>query len=682
MKKIIEWIKSSKSDFVLFLLLIVLVNIAGHKAFVRFDLTEPKSYSLSKASKTLVKNLEEPLSIRVFFDDNLPNQYSQVYQYVKDIMVEYKGAANKKFSVSYMDMSKPENVELARNLGVQQIQIQEVKNNEVGFKQGFMGLVITYGDSIEVLNPITSTDGFEYKITSKMSKMIAMADTLNGLKADDKIMLTLYLSNDLKSLGISGAAEAEDIVKKAFNSVNKKNMDRLEFRVVSPNTVETDILSNKYGIQAVSYSNAGIQSKAAIGLVLEHGEKFYALPLEIQRSLFGYAIGGLDEVEKSIGEGLESLLSNVKSIGYITGHQELTHDSEETAGNLEQLISGMYELVDIDLSTANIPAGMNSVIINGPQFGYTEEELYKLDQFVMRGGNIIMFIDGVHDDGANRQYNMANYVPNDSNLDRLLEKYGVTRGKNMVMDKNCYKTSNAQYGEMNLYWAPVLHKKDLAKKNVITNNLGYVVALQQSSLDVTLPEDNKDVKATVLAKSSDEAWTMDRGIVLHPMYIDPPADKDAYKSYNLAVMLEGKFNSAFDSAPVKENDENADNSLVTSNHISSSLMPGKVFVMGSSAVTTYQVISADGSSPVSMFIMNVIDYMNGHEDLCSMRTKILAVNNLTIKTPAAANFWKFFEQYGLVVILAIVGFIVWRMRTNRRKAINKKYNPNDTRTIK
>ena len=106
MKKILQWLKSPKSDFILFVFFLVLLNIAGHKAFVRFDLTAPKSYSLSKASKTLVKNLDEPVAIRVFFDKNLPAQYSAIAQYVEDLLDEYKRAANKNFSVSIMDPSK------------------------------------------------------------------------------------------------------------------------------------------------------------------------------------------------------------------------------------------------------------------------------------------------------------------------------------------------------------------------------------------------------------------------------------------------------------------------------------------------------------------------------------------------------------------------------------------------
>ena len=689
MNKFVKWLKGPKSDFILFVIFLVLLNIAGHKAFVRVDLTAPKSYSLSKASKTLVKNLDSPLSIRVFFSDNLPSTYTSVSQYVKDILSEYKGVANKNFSVSFMDMSKPENEELARESGIQQVQIQELKNNEVGLKQVYMGIAINYGDSTEIMNPVQSSDGFEFNLTTTMSKMVSMADTLAGLGKDEKITLTLYLSDDLKTLGISGAEEAEEIIREAFNAVNKKNLDRLDFRVISPEDADADALAMKYGIQTISYANRGVQKKAALGLVLEHGDKTYALPVEIQRSFFGYAIGGLDDLETTIGEGLQSLLSNTKAVGYITGHEEVDHTSEEGAANLEKLISGMYELKDIDLNSENIPAGMNSIIINGPKIDFTEEELYKIDQFLLRGGNVMLFIDGVVDDGQGSNYGLGNYVTNNNNIDRLLAKYGVEHKKNMIMDKNSITDVNPQYGELHYYWVPNIHRKQLAKKNIITNNLGYVYLLQSSSLHPDDAKENKNLKVTELAKSSEEAWAMESGITLHPLYLEPPADPSSYGQYDLALLLEGKFDSAFDeapAAPASEDEENSasdsEDTLVTSNHIKTSVMPGKLFVAGSSQVTTRQVIDENGSSPVSMFLMNVIDYMNGNEDLCTMRTKSLSVNNLTIKTPAAVNFWKILNQYGLAVLVALAGLLVWRLRAARRRAINKKYNPDDTRTIK
>ena len=688
MKKILQWLKGPKSDFVLFVIFLVLLNIVGHKAFVRFDLTAPKSYSLSKASKTVVKNLDSPLSVRVFFSDGLPSTYANVYQYVKDILVEYKGAANKNFTVSYMDMSKPENEELAGDLGIQQVQIQEIKNNEVGLKQVYMGIAIAYGDNIEIMNPVQTSDGFELDFTTRISKMISMADALAGLGKNEKLSLTLYLSDDLKKMGISGTEEAEEIIRDAYNIINRQNFDRIDFKVVSPDTIEADALAAKYGIQSISYTDKGVQKKAAIGLVLEHADRFYALPLEIQRSFFGYAVGGLEDVETTLNDGLHSLFSKTKAVGYITGHGEVDHTSAEHAANFEKLISGSYELKDIDLNSADIPAGMNSIIVNGPKQDFTEEELYKIDQFLLRGGNVMIFIDGVADDGKNQMYGLGHFVTNNNNLDRLLAKYGIEHSKNMVMDKNCVSGQNAQYGELHYWWVPALHKKQLAKNHVITNNLGYVYMLQSSALNPADALENKNLKVTELAKSSEEAWTLDDDITLHPLYLEPPADAASLKQYDLALLLEGKFDSAFDEAPAgaktdseKTDSGKTDDSLVTSNFIKSSVMPGKLFVAGTSEITTSQVINENGSSPVAMFLMNVVDYMNGNEELCTMRTKSLSVNNLTIRSKAGANFWKLFNSFGIAIFVVIAGLIIWRLRSIRRRAINKKYNPDDTRTI-
>jgi len=685
MKKILKWLKGPKSDFILFVIFLVLLNLVGYRAFVRFDLTAPKSYSLSKASKTVVKNLETPLSVRVFFSDGLPSTYSNVYQYVKDILVEYKGAANKNFSVSYMDMSKAENEELARDLGIQQVQIQEIKNNEVGLKQVYMGLAIAYGDDIEIMNPVQTSDGFELEFTTRVSKMISMADALSGLAKNEKLSLTLYLSDDLKKLGISGTEDADQIIRDAYNVVNRQNFDRIDYKVVSPDAAEADVLAAKYGLQTISYSDRGLQKKAVIGLVLEYGEKFYALPLEIQRSLFGYVVGGLEDVETSLNDGLHNLFSNAKALGYITGHGEVDHTSADYAANFEKLISNNYELKDIDLNSADIPAGMNAIIINGPKQDFTEEELYKIDQFLLRGGNVMIFIDGTVDDGKNQMYGLGHFITNNNNLDRLLAKYGIEHKKNMVMDKNCITSQNAQYGELHYWWVPTLHKKQLAKKHVITNNLGYVYLLQSSSLDPADALLNKNLKVTELARSSEEAWALEDDITLHPLYLEPPADASQFTQYDLALLLEGKFDSAFDEAPEGitkaaegQNDENA---LVTSNFVKASVMPGKLFVAGSSEITTRQVIDENGSSPVSMFLMNVVDYMNGNEDLCTMRTKSLSVNNLTIKSKAGVNIWKYLNSFGLAVIVVICGLIVLRLRSARRRSINKKYNPDDSRTI-
>ena len=121
--------------------------------------------------------------------------------------------------------------------------------------------------------------------------------------------------------------------------------------------------------------------------------------------------------------------------------------------------------IDIDLNSANIPAGMNSIIIDGPSSDFTEEELYKIDQFVMRGGNVLFFVDGMSMN-PNAQYTGGQqFTPNNVNLSRLLETYGVKLENNLVFDTKCYSASDQNYGKLNLYWVPVLQKEQMAKKS-------------------------------------------------------------------------------------------------------------------------------------------------------------------------------------------------------------------------
>lgn len=690
MKKFINWLKSPSSDFALFIVFLLLLNIVSYNSFFRLDLTEPKSYSLSKPSKQVVKNLQEPLTIRVFFDKNLPTPYNSVAQYVEDLLAEYDGVANKNFSVINMDLSKEESLTMASDYGLSQIQIQEIKNNEVGFKQVYMGIVLSYGDSIETLDSITSTEGFEYKLTTKISKMISTADTLANLKQDEKINVTLYFSPVLKNMGISGCAELEEIVETTFKEVNKQNKDRLDYKVVNPSESETIEFVQKYGIQAIQYKSENQQKVATLGLVVEYNDDFRVIPVQIERSLFGYVVSGLETIGESINESLQSLMSNVQSIGYVTGHGELSLQDERQALNFNKMVSAHYQIEELNLVENDIPMNMSCIVINGPKADFAEEELYKIDQFIMRGGNVMFFVDSLVEQGGS-PYQAAEYVPNELNIDKLLNKYGVKRNYDYVMDTNCYTTSSPEYGKVNLYWAPIMQKDSLAKKSVITQNLGYLIFLQNGSLDISGAENNSNLKSTVLVKSSPESWAQSERIMLNPIFMTPP-EASNFAPQNLAVMIEGKFDSAYtekpefetsdESAEATENQTKDENQLTTENHLASAKLPGKIFVTGSSYVTTYQILDGQDTSPISMFFLNVIDYLNGNEEVCTMRTKGLGINVLTIKSPAFATIAKYFNQFGLVILVAVAGLIVVRSRAKRRKQIREKYNPNDSRQVK
>ena len=87
MKKIFSWFKKPSFDIFLFAILIVLINLVSNNSFFRIDVTSPKTYTLTNISRELVKTVEQPLSIKVFFSNKL-GETESVKQDLKDILID------------------------------------------------------------------------------------------------------------------------------------------------------------------------------------------------------------------------------------------------------------------------------------------------------------------------------------------------------------------------------------------------------------------------------------------------------------------------------------------------------------------------------------------------------------------------------------------------------------------
>ena len=287
-------------------------------------------------------------------------------------------------------------------------------------------------------------------------------------------------------------------------------------------------------------------------------------------------------------------------------------------------------------------------------------------------------------DGAQQSYfggAQPSYEPIETGLSRLLEKYGAKIEKGYVFDKNCYRAQQQGMGFLDLSWVPMLQRKGLNQKNPISANLGYVLFLQTGAVDISGAKEMSDVKATVLAHSSEQSWLKSEGIFLNPNMIIAPEEKDM-QSYNLAVMIEGSFESAFDSAveSESENEEEGEITLKAESHLKKSARKGKIFVAATSTITGPQLIDDDGSQPIAIFVRNAIDYLSGNADFCQMRTKGLsALNSLNARNGAAVALAKIFNQYLLVIIVAVFGLAAWSRRSAHRKAIRAVFDPSDSR---
>ena len=507
-----------------------------------------------------------------------------------------------------------------------------------------------------------------------------------------------------------GFDDLESVVKSCVDTLNRKYENRLSFNVVDPSSEEVEKLIERYGVPSYNLES----QVATMCIVLENAGRSRVVPFTIQQELsivdgsegnqysqavFRYAIRGIETLDSSIDESLKALASNVNSVAYVTGHGELALSDEQSgASALSSILSEHYSLKEVNLSESDIPLSVSCVMINGPKTPFTQTELYKLDQFLMNGGNLLMFLDPFDPDPQRDENGMPVYTPLDTGLDKLLEKYGIAVNREYVMDEKCAETENQWTGKaVDLYYAPMLESDSLNQKHAITKNLGYVMFFLPGSIDVSAAEKISGEKVSVLATSSEKSWTESEGMTMEPEYMSPP-DAASEKRSNLAVLVEGKFSSAFESAPAKEvksessdgeegdaEKENAEEEKTSeesvyesSTHLLKSVQEGKVLVVSTSFVSG-PYLSQSIFQNTGIFVENAVDYMSENEDLCSMRTKGLSLATLDVKSNGFANFVKYFNEIGLAVIVAIVGLMVMLARKKRRALIRMKYNPTDSR---
>ncbi len=719
-------IKEKYFKFILYIIVICLINIVGVTLFFRADLTRDKLYSLSQASQDVVETLSEPLSIKVFFSKDLPAPHNNTERYLKDLLEEYAARGKKYFNYTFYNVTQEEgalaqksdeNRDMAKAYGIQPVQIRIMENDEVKFKNAYMGLVILHGDLMEKIEAITSTDGLEYKLTTAIQKMNNKVSAL--LRLNERVKVTMYLSSSLNTIAplinlnqlpMLGKAVADTI-----ENLNKKSLGILDFKQLDiSDKIKLDALGKKYDLLALSWpavpeKNISAGSGAA-GLVIEFKDKTTTLPLinAMELPIIGttYQMADPNALEEELNAIVEKLIGINKDIGFLADHgahslmpDRMAMMQGRPGGGLQAfntLLSSRYSIKPIGLKDGAILDGLNCLIIARPTEKFSDYELFQIDQALMKGTNLAFFSDSFNEIMPQQgQMGMPpQYEPIDTGLEKLLTHYGINIKKAYVLDKESYKhqaPQNMGGGEQNIYFAPMLKEKSINNTPVFMDNIKGLIALQISPIELMNENIDKDkVIATKLLSSSDESWLMEGMINLNPMFISPPQTKDEMKSYDLAYLLEGTFTSFFKGKTIpekelgekdiKEDDgknqdkKNTLEGFTARNTFLETSKPAKLFVLPCSQMLEDNMLDPEGRSSNATFILNVIDHLNGEDKIALLRSKQQTLNPIAQTTPFGRGIIKAVNIIGLPILVILFGLGVLAKRKSRKKKIAKRFN--------
>lgn len=531
----------SASTLLLLVGIVVVINFLSFNIFKRIDLSEGGIYSLSKASKKLVRRLEDPVIVKAYFTKNLPSPYNTQGKYLEDLLAEYKAYSGGRIKYKFIDPKESE--ELTKEvhaIGIPPLRFTQIEKDKYEIKEGYMGVVFIYGEKKEVIPLIKQTHGLEYDITSIIKKLT---------------------STDKKTVGFLTGHDELDIAE-----------DHALYSMIMAN----------YNVRQVELK--------------EEEPEEDSQPVKPQ-------------------ESAESKLE-----------------------------------------------GLDSLVILGPMEKLQDQELYAIDQFLMKGKTVAFFIDKFNVD---MKMFFARSV--ETGLEEMLKNYGVTVDDGFILDKRNQTVGITQRqgiftmtNLVNYPLIPVVTKfkaDNLIVKDLEEASFPFVSPLvlpgmddESSGLDDKAPA--RDIKVRVLAESSEKSWYKRTLRSISPMQRFSPEETDKKGPLPLVATLEGTFISVY-----KDREGAVKQSL-----------PSRIIVGGTSRFIDTKMPNR-AQANANLFL-NIVDWLVQDEALISIRSKGVTFRPLKEELSSfVRNLIKYLNIFFMPLAFIIYGLVRLKMRLARKKQI-------------
>jgi gliding-associated putative ABC transporter substrate-binding component GldG len=336
---------------------------------------------------------------------------------------------------------------------------------------------------------------------------------------------------------------------------------KIQFTFTNPSTGMSQKSRNEFmtglaskGIQAlpVIESKDGERSEKIIfpgALISSGGFETGVMLFKGNRTL------GSQEVLNQSIEGIEFELANAiykisntnrKRIGMVKGHGEV--DSLDIASFNNALLD-QYDVFNVNISSKSAIENYDALVIAKPRFGFSESEKYKLDQYLMKGGKLLLLLDRLDAvmDSASRENYFA--FPYDLRLDDQLFKYGVRINPDLVQDRNASKypivtsvvNNRPQMMQMDWLFFPVINQY---ADHPITRNLDATLTKFISSIDTVKA---KGIRKTPLLFSSDYSRKVVAPVRVSVNDLRKNVNPETFSEGKIPVayLLEGEFTSLY-----------------------------------------------------------------------------------------------------------------------------------------
>jgi ABC-2 type transport system permease protein len=567
---------------------------------------------------------------------------------------------------------------------------------------------------IVLLNIIVSFMDFRVDVT-KDQRYSLTSSTIDFLsdekKFPNRILFKIYLDGDLPA----EVKRLRNAIKDKLNEFKYYAGRRVEYEFIDPNigspedqqALKDQLFDKGRGIRPVDimYRSKGVSKLIEIfpGAVVEYGGVTAGYIRFMEGGKFRLDAQLEDQIQKSINSLEYKFMQSIakvtrktkKKVAFIHGQGELGVPFTQGA---RKNIEDAYIIEDIELEESiHALDEVDAIVIAEPTKPFSDKNKFIIDQFLMRGGSILVAYNPLKiDNDTIRRKGMVHSQRKRTGLEKLVFDYGIKINEDLVVDANYdqFVFPAIPRGFVNWYF----YVRALGTDHPISSMVDPVKLPYASSLQFV--ETNNQTSPAVILTTSSNAKSYGTAPLLsiaieqtfgeNPAFQSDPENPD--NRLMLAGLVEGKFQSAFKNRIVATYAEDPDAIFHEE-----SVAHGKLLVVGNGTffknsfydsifvrekgayryiprypkqneidellATNYKLGNFD-------FFENAMDYLLGENTLMSIRSRTIDLHPTDrLKIENYSGFYKFINIFIPVLFILLLAVAMY---FNRRLTYAKK----------
>ena len=199
------------SSILLIIGIIVLANLLSNRFFKRFDLTADQQFTLSNATKNILKDLDDPVTVTAYFTEGLGPEFAKTRNDFRDMLVEYANLSQGMVDYEFINPNESEESEAAaQQNGIQPVLISVREKDQTKQQRAYLGAVLKMGEQQDVIPFIQPGSAMEYGLSTSIKKMAVVDKPSVGV---------------VQGYGSSGANELAQVYQSLGILYNVENVD-------------------------------------------------------------------------------------------------------------------------------------------------------------------------------------------------------------------------------------------------------------------------------------------------------------------------------------------------------------------------------------------------------------------------------------------------------------------------